>query len=75
MDIIRVLIPLAAQMKWKVYQNNVKFVFLNGYLEEVYIKQPLGFIVEGHEDKVLKLKRILFGLKQAPRAWNSHIDK
>jgi len=75
MDTIRLLISLAAQMKWKIYQLDVKSAFLNGYLEEVYIEQPSGFVVEGHEDKVLKLKRALYGLKQAPRAWNSHIDK
>jgi len=76
MDTIRLLISLAAQMKWKIYQLDVKSAFLNGYLEEeVYIEQPSGFVVEGHEDKVLKLKRSLYGLKQAPRAWNSRIDK
>jgi len=76
MDTICLLISLAAQMKWKIYQLNVNFAFLNGYLEEeVYIEQPSGFVVEGHEDKVLKLKRALYGLKQALRAWNNCIDK
>ncbi|KAH9670910.1 hypothetical protein KPL70_017154 [Citrus sinensis] len=50
--------------------------FLNGFLEEeVYIEQPLGYVVKGHEDKVLRLKKALYRLKQAPRAWNSRIDK
>lgn len=62
-------------MKWKIHQNDVKSAFLNGYLEEVYIEQSLDFVVEGHKDKVLKLKRALYGLKQEPRAWNSSIDK
>ncbi|KAH9657526.1 hypothetical protein KPL70_023114 [Citrus sinensis] len=49
---------------------------LNGFLEEeVYIEQPLGYVVKGHEDKVLRLKKALYGLNQAPRAWNSIIDK
>ncbi|OIT38695.1 retrovirus-related pol polyprotein from transposon tnt 1-94 [Nicotiana attenuata] len=55
---------------------DVKSAFLNGVLEEeVYIDQPLGYKVEGQENKVLKLKKALYGLKQAPRAWNSRIDK
>ncbi|KAL0448352.1 UNVERIFIED_CONTAM: Retrovirus-related Pol polyprotein from transposon TNT 1-94 [Sesamum latifolium] len=76
METIRLLIALAAQIKWNIYQLDVKSTFLNGYLEEeVYVKQPLGYVINGHEDKVLKLKKGLYGLKQAPRAWNNRIDK
>lgn len=47
---------------------DVKFDFLNGFLEEkVYVEQPMGYMVKGHEDKVLKVKMALFGLKQASR--------
>ena len=54
---------------------DVKSVFLNGiFEEEIYVEQPKGFVVKGHEDKVLRLKKALYGLKQAPRAWNSRID-
>ena len=43
---------------------DVKSTFLNGVLkEEVYIEQPLGYKVKGEEDKVLKLKKALYGLK------------
>ncbi|KAL9251423.1 Retrovirus-related Pol polyprotein from transposon RE1-like protein [Drosera capensis] len=55
---------------------NIKSSFLNGYLdEEVYVEQPLGYVVQGKEDKVMKLWKKLYGLKQAPQAWNSIIDK
>jgi len=55
---------------------DVKSAFLNGTLkEEVYVKQPLGYVVEGQENKVLKLKKTLYGLKQAPRAWYACIDE
>lgn len=42
--------------------------------EEVYVVQPEGFIKEGSETKVYKLKNALYGLKQAPRAWYGKID-
>lgn len=35
--------------------------------------QLLGFNVTGHEGKVLRLKKVLYGLCQAPRAWNVHL--
>ena len=55
---------------------DVKSVFLNDYLEEdLYVKQAIGYVVEGREDKVLKLKKALYGLKQAPIVWNSRVDK
>ena len=55
---------------------DVKSAFLNRYLEEeLYVEQPIGFVVEGREDKVLKLKKALYGLKQAPIVWNSRVDK
>lgn len=53
----------------------VKSAFLNGDLTEtVFVKRPPGFIV-GKGDKVLKLRKALYGLRQALRAWNSKLDK
>jgi hypothetical protein len=53
----------------------VKSAFLNGDLTEtVFVKRPPGFIV-GKGDKVLKLIKALYGLRQALRAWNSKLDK
>nr|CAN72453.1 hypothetical protein VITISV_008931 [Vitis vinifera] len=74
-DTIRLLLALAGQMGWKVYHLDVKSAFLNGILlEEIYVQQPEGFEVIGHEHKVYKLHKALYGLKQAPRAWYSIID-
>jgi hypothetical protein len=42
--------------------------------EEVYVSQPLGFIKLGEEKKVYQLHKALYGLRQAPRAWNSKLD-
>lgn len=53
----------------------MKFTFLHGILEEdVYIQQPKSYKVEGDEDKVCKLHKPLYGLKQALRAWFSRIE-
>eukprot|EP00253_Pinus_taeda_P007479 PITA_07479 len=75
METVRIVLSIAAQHKWKIYQMDVKFAFLNGVLkEEVYVEQPSGYEVYGQEHKVCKLKKALYGLKQAPRAWYSRID-
>jgi len=55
--------------------NGCQVSFLNGFLEEeVCIEEFMGNEVKGHEDKILKLKKALNGLKQALRACYSHID-
>jgi transposase InsO family protein len=72
---IRTIIALAAKMKWKLHQMDVKTTFLNGVIEEeVYIEQPQGFEVEYKKTHVCKLNKALYGLKQAPRAWYGRID-
>ncbi|KAG9454135.1 hypothetical protein H6P81_007039 [Aristolochia fimbriata] len=63
-DTIRLLIALAVQNRWKIYQMDVKSAFLNGYLEEeVYVEQPPGYEKKGEEEKVYRLKKALYGLK------------
>jgi hypothetical protein len=71
---IRTIIALAAKMKWKLHQMDVKTTFLNGVIEEeVYIEQPQGFEVEDKKTHVCKLKKALYGLKKALRAWYGRI--
>ncbi|KAI9181304.1 hypothetical protein LWI28_013592 [Acer negundo] len=54
---------------------DVKSVFLNGFLEEeVYVEQPSGYVKKGEEHKVSRLRKVLYGQKQAPRAWYGQID-
>ena len=66
-DTIRAVLSIAAQNQWPVYQKDVKSAFLNGILEqEVYVDHPSSYVVKGHEDKVFKLKKALYCLKQAP---------
>jgi hypothetical protein len=69
------IIALATKMKWKLHRMDVKTAFLNGVIEEeVYIKQPQGFDVEDGKTHVCRLKKALYRLKQAPRAWYGRID-
>lgn len=69
------VVALAAQRNWKIFQLDVKSAFLHGELnEDVYVEQPKGYEVKGSEDKVYKLHKALYGLKQAPWAWFSRIE-
>ena len=69
------MIALAMQNGMKMHQMDVTIAFLNGELqEEVYMKQPEGFVAESQEDLVCKLKRSIYGLKQSPRCWNAALD-
>jgi hypothetical protein len=75
MESVRMLLALAAQEGWVVHHMDVKSAFLNGDLqEEVYVAQPPGFEVPGEEKKVYRLHKALYGLRQAPRAWNAKLD-
>jgi hypothetical protein len=75
MESVRLLFALAAQEGWRVHHMDVKSAFLNGDLkEEVYVHQPSGFVIPGKEGKVLRLRKALYGLRQAPRAWNVKLD-
>ncbi|GJU85179.1 retrovirus-related pol polyprotein from transposon TNT 1-94 [Tanacetum coccineum] len=59
-----------------VFQMDVKTAFLHGSLkEDVYVCQPKGFIDDDHRGHVYKLKKALFGLNQAPRAWYEELLK
>ena len=75
LETIKLLLAIAAQKGWKIFQLDVKSAFLNGVLEEeIYVEQPDGFVVQGEQNKVYKLKKALYSLKQAPRAWYSRIN-
>src|SRR5688572_28157620 len=66
---------MSAQQGWHVHHMDVKSAFLNSDLkEEVYVHQPPGFAIPGKEGKVLRLRKALYGLRQAPRAWNAKLD-
>ena len=62
---IKLLIAIAAIFYLKIHQMDVKTAFLNGDLEEeIYMDQLKGFVEPGQENKVCKLTKSLYGLKQ-----------
>lgn len=75
MESLRVLIALSVQFGFKLHHIDVTTAFLNGDLdEEVYMKQPKGFTVEGGGDLVCRLKKSIYGLKQSSRCWNGTLN-
>ena len=76
LDTVRLILAVAANRGWEVHHLDVKSAFLNGELEEeVYVSQPEGYTVKNKEHLVLRLSKALYGLRQAPRAWNIRLDK
>jgi Reverse transcriptase (RNA-dependent DNA polymerase) len=70
MNIVRTLISCAVNLRWDLCQLDVKNAFLYGDLkEEVFMEIPPGFANEQLRDKVCRMKRSLYDLKQSPRAW------
>ena len=72
---IRLLLSLAVSRGWSLRQIDIQNAFLHGHLEEdVYMKQPPGFVDSAHPTYICKLDKSLYGLKQAPRAWFSRLS-
>nr|GEV73240.1 hypothetical protein [Tanacetum cinerariifolium] len=70
-DAIRLFLAYALFKDFMVYQMDVKSAFLYGKTkEEVYVCQPPGFEDPDFPDRVYKVKKALYGLHQAPRAWH-----
>jgi len=74
---VRILITLAANLGWPLFQLDVKNAFLHEDLhEEVYMEQPPGFVAQGESQGcVCKLRKALYGLKQLLRAWIGKFSK
>ena len=74
-DSIRSVLAIGVQHDYEIHQMDVKSAFLNGELdEEIFMKQPEGYIDENHPEKVCRLNSSLYGLKQSARCWNLVID-
>ncbi|CAH9137156.1 unnamed protein product, partial [Cuscuta epithymum] len=67
---VRLVLSVVVARGWCIRQLDVKNAFLHGHLtEEVFMRQPPGFIHPSFPHHVCRLKKALYGLKQAPRAW------
>ncbi|KAJ9552302.1 hypothetical protein OSB04_016347 [Centaurea solstitialis] len=72
---IRILMAISAYFNYEIWQMDVKTAFLNGKLtKEVYMQQPEGFVDPKNPNKVCKLLKSIYGLKQTSRSWNLHFD-
>ncbi|KAI3773949.1 hypothetical protein L1987_48488 [Smallanthus sonchifolius] len=76
LEAIRMFLAYAAYMDFTVHQMDVISAFLYVKVqEEVYVKQPPGFIDPNFPDRVYKLDKALYGLHQAPRVWYETLSK
>jgi hypothetical protein len=75
LEAIRILLAFATSKGFKLYQMDVKSTFLNGVIqEEVYVRQPPGFESPKYLDRVYKLSKALYGIKQALQAWYARLN-
>nr|GEZ83579.1 hypothetical protein [Tanacetum cinerariifolium] len=73
-EAIRLFLAYASFKDFVVYQMDVKNPFLYGNIkEEVYVCQPPGFEDPDFPDRLYKVKKALYGLHQAPRAWFTEV--
>ena len=70
---IRILLAIVAFYDYEIWQMDVKMAFLNENLSEVvYMIQPEGFVDPKNARKICKLRKSIYGLKQASWSWNLH---
>jgi Reverse transcriptase (RNA-dependent DNA polymerase)/gag-polypeptide of LTR copia-type/Integrase core domain/GAG-pre-integrase domain len=76
MNTVRVLLSVAVNSDWDLYQMDVKNAFLQGTLEEeVYMTLPPGYQIHIKDNNIVcKLNKSIYGLKQSPRAWYAKLS-
>jgi histone deacetylase 1/2 len=72
---VRLILSIAVSRGWQLRQVDVQNAFLHGDIqEEVYMSQPPGYVDKNHPNRVCRLQKSLYGLKQSPRAWYSKLS-
>lgn len=74
-NIVCILLSLAANFNWSIQQLDINNAFLNRDLEDVFMSLPPRFEKTNEMNKVCRLKMSLYGLKQSPRAQFGRIEK
>ena len=70
MTYVRLFISMADTYNWDLHQLDIKNAFFHGDLqEEVCMEQPVGFVAQGEIERVCRIRKSLYGLKQSPCAW------
>ncbi|GJX06537.1 retrovirus-related pol polyprotein from transposon TNT 1-94 [Tanacetum coccineum] len=70
LEAVRIFVAYAAHKNFPIYQMDVNTAFLNGPLkDEVFVRQPDGFVDPDFPNHVYRLKKALYGLKQALKVW------
>lgn len=73
---IRLLISHAVHQQLDVHHVDIKNAYLSAPIDEdVYVDQPYLYNVIGKEKMVCKLKKAMYGLKQAARCWKNFLDE
>ena len=73
---VRIMLAITADFDYEIWQMDVKMAFLNGNLtEDVYMIQLVGFVDPVNAEKVCKLQKSIYGLKQASRSWNIRFER
>jgi hypothetical protein len=76
MPTVRAVLANAAHQNWEIEHIDIKSAYLNAELKEtIYMKAPRGVLKQGEEGKVLRLKKGLYGLKQAGRGWYQEMSR
>ncbi|WKA02041.1 hypothetical protein VitviT2T_020281 [Vitis vinifera] len=75
-DSFRIIMALVAHYDLELHQMDVKIAFLNGNIDEtIYMVQPENFESNDSKQLVCRLKRSIYGLKQASRQWYRKFDQ
>lgn len=75
-EVIRTLLASAVEKKMHVHHMDVITAYVQGDLKDtIYMQQPEMFEESNEENKVCKLNKPLYGLKQAGREWNRTLDE